>query len=319
MNKKAQSGILIILILVIGFFVLRVYNKSPCGNGICGTGETNTNCPEDCPVNNCGNGVCNSGETIATCPQDCTAPITIPASGPIHYDLSGRDIIFANPSASSKLPVIIVIHGRTQSNGIWFDYSKHQGIFTQKAINLGYAVIAPDSIEPTCPGEKHWAYTTGDTVDLQFFNNIFAWIENNPNLDSSRVYIAGISSGGFMTSRLALNIGTSKIKGVVVHSAGDADYSSITSANNCNTALNQNIPTNIPSTHPKTLLINGINDQLDPVIMGENYYSALTTAGISANIIKVNCGSGTEHLICHDWFNENDYTILNFFEMIAVP
>lgn len=44
-----------------------------CGNGICGIGETCSNCQKDCGVCQpiCNNGICESGETQANCPSDC--------------------------------------------------------------------------------------------------------------------------------------------------------------------------------------------------------------------------------------------------------
>jgi len=51
-----------------------------CGNGNCEAGETNTNCPDDCPSGPvCGDGTCDAGETNANCPDDCP-------SGPVCGD-----------------------------------------------------------------------------------------------------------------------------------------------------------------------------------------------------------------------------------------
>jgi len=43
-----------------------------CGDGTCDTGETNANCPADCPVGPvCGDGTCDNSENCSTCPDDC--------------------------------------------------------------------------------------------------------------------------------------------------------------------------------------------------------------------------------------------------------
>ncbi|HUT22094.1 MAG TPA: putative metal-binding motif-containing protein [Candidatus Bipolaricaulota bacterium] len=45
-----------------------------CGNGTCGNGENNANCPQDCPPSGgpiCGNGQCELGESFDNCPADC--------------------------------------------------------------------------------------------------------------------------------------------------------------------------------------------------------------------------------------------------------
>jgi len=53
-----------------------VYTSETCGNGFCGSGETETSCPSDCSGSNynsetCGNNFCGAGETAASCPSDC--------------------------------------------------------------------------------------------------------------------------------------------------------------------------------------------------------------------------------------------------------
>lgn len=43
-----------------------------CGDGVCGAGETCTNCPQDCSVcATCGDGFCRDGETCESCAPDC--------------------------------------------------------------------------------------------------------------------------------------------------------------------------------------------------------------------------------------------------------
>jgi len=52
-----------------------------CGDGTCDAGETNANCPADCPTGSvCGDGTCDAGETNANCPADC------PVTGPVCDD-----------------------------------------------------------------------------------------------------------------------------------------------------------------------------------------------------------------------------------------
>jgi hypothetical protein len=50
-------------------------NPVTCNNnGTCDTGETTSNCANDCsPATQCGNNVCETGEDTTSCPNDCTS------------------------------------------------------------------------------------------------------------------------------------------------------------------------------------------------------------------------------------------------------
>jgi len=296
-----------------------------CSNGIC-VAAPGPGCSDECSsgarecvdstsYKECGNYdddsctewssaiACAAGETCSA--GICTAAEIEEGLKTLTVDGRERQFYYKKPSGSGPFPVIIVLHGRAQDADVWLNSSKAQGQFVSYALSEGYAIIAPDSVEPICPGVKQWDYTrTTDSVDLPFFDKIFEWIDDNSQLNSNRIYVAGISSGGFMTSRLALYFPT-KIKAVAIHSAGNADKVSFDSE--CNTNFDESIPT-VSSDHPPTLLIHGENDNIVPYLMGQKYYQGLQNAGIEANML-----SQTTCTICHRWFSEYDDDILDWF------
>jgi V8-like Glu-specific endopeptidase len=67
-----------------------------CGNGTCDAGETNANCPADCPAV-CGNGLCETGETKVSCAVDCDTdgtlwePCSVDGGCPVGQSCYGSD------------------------------------------------------------------------------------------------------------------------------------------------------------------------------------------------------------------------------------
>ncbi|MCX7001524.1 MAG: hypothetical protein NT106_14710 [Candidatus Sumerlaeota bacterium] len=84
-----------------------------------------------------------------------------------------------------------------------------QKTFPQEALRADYAILAPDSGETPRSGVRQWDCMhriVERSEDLLFFRDLLNWVKKNDwaRLDAGRVYVAGISSGGFMASRLVL-------------------------------------------------------------------------------------------------------------------
>lgn len=217
-----------------------------------------------------------------------------------YLSLKDRDFIFLKNN-SEKSPVIIVLHGTGQDYQVWFQQNP-QATFVQKAVEEGYAIIAPDSKSPFCEGVKQWDFSKNST-DLDFFDDIFNWIWLRQDLDSDRIYVAGISNGGYMASRLAEERG-SNIKAVIIHSAGHAD-NALANNQSCYVEY-QTKETTISPNHPRTMLIHGTNDTIIPYQSSISYFDSLKKTGKGVVLIpKIDAD--------HFWFEDYDQIMLNWF------
>ena len=94
--------------------------------------------------------------------------------------------------SSELLPVIFYLHGRSVS-GTDINRIKRYGLpyFLDKGKKLDFIVVAPQ-----CPWGKNWA-------SENWFDTIYAEISEQHHIDPSRVYLTGMSLGGFGTWELA--------------------------------------------------------------------------------------------------------------------
>lgn len=90
------------------------------------------------------------------------------------------------------LPVIFYLHGRSVS-GTNINRVKQYGLpyFLDKGKKLDFIVVAPQ-----CPWGKNWA-------SENWLDTIYAEISTQYRIDSARVYLTGMSLGGFGTWELA--------------------------------------------------------------------------------------------------------------------
>jgi predicted esterase len=105
--------------------------------------------------------------------------------------------------------------------------------------------------------------------------NLFAAISGGTfgPLDSGRLYAMGISSGGFMTSRMALSY-PGRFRALADHSGSYATCSDVCV-----------VPTPLPSGHPPTLFLHGDLDAIVPMSAIQPYIDALTAEGYTSSLV----------------------------------
>ena len=229
---------------------------------------------------------------------------------PVHEKRFGeRSVCYMLPDAGGPHPVIVALCGRTQSGMAYCTGSilgrlSGQHAFARRALELGYAVVAPNPTTPRCEGVYQWDYTETDPnrSDNLFLKRVIDWIKSGKDFPvrKDRIYVVGISSGGFMASRLA-QLFADDIAKVVIRSAGNANDMSI-EGRRC-------IPVwggpHEVKRHPPTMLIHGVRDRLVPVRMSDQYEASLKRAGVEVVYIRA-AGKG------HRWFTDYDDRIFEF-------
>jgi len=152
-------------------------------------------------------------------------------------------------------------------------FGQYNLALTVKALlDAGYAVMAPNALlggttfwQTNIPP---WSLLWNTSSDHAFLMAIWKAMRDGKfgPLDSSRMYAMGISSGGFMTSRMAVSYpGT--FRALAINSASYATCSAL-----C-------LVPSLPADHPPTLFLHGGLDALVPLPSMESYRDALMRDG----------------------------------------
>ena len=165
----------------------------------------------------------------------------------------------------------------------------------------GYAVVAPDaSADGTTywetnvpPFSTSWSGSPDDVFMLDLFAAMSAG-QLGP-IDSSHLYAMGISSGGFMTSRMAVSY-DGRFRALVDHSGSYATCSALCT-----------VPTPLPSDHPPTLFLHGALDVVVPMTAIQPYIDALNDAGRETKLV-------TDPNAGHQWLSEGPDVIPAWFD-----
>ena len=229
--------------------------------------------------------------------------------------IGGRRVFMVfpeGPCPEGGWPVVILLHGRAQSGGAWFGEGPlslgEQKFFPPVLVNAGFAVIAPDGSEPLHKGVKEWDSLhriKERSQDLLFFDALFSWMEKNqkPKFNMEKVYVAGISSGGFMAGRLAQAM-PQKICAAAVISAGNADFFRFDKDLSLAEETGASAP--ISPGHPPTIILHGAKDNIVPVERGKEYHQELLKAGVETRIYVIPDGR-------HQWPGSYNDKIIQWF------
>ena len=166
-------------------------------------------------------------------------------------------------------------------------------------LDHGYAVIAPDALVEFAwqTNVPPFSLTWPTTSDNAFLQSIFVGVADGTlgPLDTSRMYAMGISSGGYMTSRMAVSY-PGMFRALVVHSASYAT---------CGVACV--IPAVLPIDHPPTLFVHGGKDPVVPLAQMKLYRDELAQQGhVVDTVIDDSAG--------HEWLSDATSAVVTWFD-----
>ncbi len=112
-------------------------------------------------------------------------------------------------STEEPSPLVIALHGGG-GQGSQFDQGATQGTLTAAAYERGVVLVFPEGVDKQwCDGRfaQLDIERQCDTVDdVAFISEIIDDMIQNYGIDPTRVYATGISNGGFMSVRLAIDL-----------------------------------------------------------------------------------------------------------------
>jgi hypothetical protein len=214
--------------------------------------------------------------TVTDTSVDCTREESTVGGRPVYWQVP----LGAAPAAG--WPAVVLFQPSLAApSGTWsgntsaplgaFNYLRLEALL----LDNGFALITPTADA----GGEWWDTnfpnydTSGDATFIPVLLQSISAGTFGP-VNPARLYAAGWSSGGFMTSRMAISY-PGKFAALAIHSGGYAT---------CSTVCPGPIPA-LPSNHPPTLMLHGAQDVAVPVGVDEEYYNALVANGTQAEIV----------------------------------
>ena len=248
--------------------------------------------------------LCLVGPQNVSCAHETTTLLT---------GLSGlvpRDVHWQTPAGAPPeggWPAVILFQGSFLPAGFFwsvFDGAPfgmwHQVLLVKSLLEAGFAVITP---EAHAGGGMYWdtnipphSFIWETAPDHYFMLDILVELDAGTfgPVDTGRLYAGGISSGGYMTSRMAVSY-PGKFKALAIQSASYATCAGPTCL----------VPA-LPADHPPTLFLHGELDTVVPILTMLPYATKLVGQGTETTK-EIDAGAGHEWLesapdVVVDWF-----------------
>lgn len=184
---------------------------------------------------------------------------------------------------------------RDDAVGLWWQVAT-----TRALLDAGWAMVTP---EARGDGSLYWDTNIApwnaaweSSADHALMLELLAAIDGGAfgPLDGARLSAAGMSSGGYMTSRMAVSY-PGRFSALAVHSASYATCIASACA----------VPA-LPDDHPPTLFLHGERDTVVPAWTMELYLGALVAQGTEADAVVDTAAS-------HEWIEAAPEAILEWF------
>jgi polyhydroxybutyrate depolymerase len=136
-----------------------------------------------------------------------------------HITIDGlnREFISYLPKGANKtdkLPVIISLHGRLGTAAGMVKFADFRPIADREKV----IIVCPGGIDRSWNDGRETPANAKGINDVKFIDQLITYIIKTYNGDAERIYVTGMSNGGFMTSRLACEL-NSRIAAIAVVAA----------------------------------------------------------------------------------------------------
>jgi len=224
--------------------------------------------------------------------------------------LGGRTVTYEVPTGTPPAagwPLVVFYQGSFVPGSHAFAattadaFGAYQLTSTIKALlDRGYAVVAPDA---QSNGTLYWqsnvppyATSWAGCADDVFVKQLLTATTDGTfaPLDPARRYAMGISSGGFMTSRMAVSY------------AGTFRALAVASGSYATCGTTCTVPA-LPTDHPPTLFLHGDQDHTVPMSSMTPYRDKLTADGFAVQTV-IHAGAG------HEWLPEGKTAVPDWFD-----
>jgi len=149
-----------------------------------------------------------------------TAVIAQQKNESIIVDHTRREFITYLPNdVGDKAPVIISLHGRLGKAVRQMTFADFRPIADRDKI----IIVCPQGIERSWNDGRGTPANSRGINDVKFIDELITYIIETYHSDPSRIYVTGMSNGGFMTSRLACELNRRIAAIAVVAASMDQD------------------------------------------------------------------------------------------------